>query len=67
VALPYFNDEMGAAVGAGFATADGHPYGPRALRRAAYWPEHADEPFGDVIKKYVVSNSLQATSGRTRR
>ena len=28
-----------------------------------YWPEHADEPFGDVmnsIKKYVVSNSLQA-------
>ena len=29
---------------------------------AAYWPEHADEPFGDVInaiKKYVVSNSLQ--------
>jgi len=34
---------------------------------AAYWPEDADEPFGDVIKKYVVSNSLQATSGRTRR
>ena len=31
--FPYFNDEMGAAVGAGFATADGHPYGPRALRR----------------------------------
>jgi len=30
---------------------------------AAYWPEHADEPFGDVMnsmKKYVVSNSLQA-------
>lgn len=30
---------------------------------AAYSPEHADEPFGDVInaiKKYVVSNSLQA-------
>jgi dihydrofolate reductase len=29
---------------------------------AAYWPEHADQPFGDVvnsIKKYVVSNSLQ--------
>jgi dihydrofolate reductase len=29
---------------------------------AAYWPEHADEPFGDVmnsIKKYVVSNGLQ--------
>ena len=31
---------------------------------AAYWPAHADEPFGDVmnsIKKYVLSNSLQAT------
>jgi dihydrofolate reductase len=30
---------------------------------AAYWPEHADEPFGDVMnsmKKYVVSSSLQA-------
>jgi hypothetical protein len=30
---------------------------------AAYWPEHADEPFGDVmnsIKKYVVCNSRQA-------
>jgi dihydrofolate reductase len=30
---------------------------------AAYWPDHADEPFGDVmnaIKKYVVSDSLQA-------
>ena len=29
---------------------------------AAYWPEHGDEPFGDVmnsIKKYVVSDSLQ--------
>jgi len=30
---------------------------------AAYWPEHAEEPFGDVIDsmtKYVVSSSLQA-------
>jgi dihydrofolate reductase len=30
---------------------------------AAYWPEHADQPFGDVmnsIKKYVVSDSLHA-------
>ncbi|MBV8954316.1 MAG: dihydrofolate reductase family protein [Solirubrobacterales bacterium] len=28
---------------------------------AAYWPEHADEPFGDVMnsmQKYVLSNSL---------
>jgi hypothetical protein len=34
---------------------------------AAYWPEHADQLFGDVmnsIKKYVVSNSLQAAEWR---
>ena len=62
--FPYFDDEMGAAVGAGFATADAMLMG-RVLYEewAAYWPEHADEPFGDVMnstKKYVVSNSLQA-------
>jgi dihydrofolate reductase len=62
--FPYFDDEMGAAVGAGFATADALLMG-RVLydEWAAYWPEHADEPFGDVmnsIKKYVVSNSLPA-------
>jgi dihydrofolate reductase len=61
--FPYFNDEMGAAVGGGFATADAILMG-RVLYEewAAYWPEHADEPFGDVvneIKKYVVSNSLE--------
>jgi dihydrofolate reductase len=62
--FPYFDDEMGAAVGAGFATTDAMLMG-RVLydEWAAYWPEHADEPFGDVMnsmKKYVVSNSLQA-------
>jgi dihydrofolate reductase len=62
--FPYFNDEMGAAVGAGFATAGALLMG-RVLydEWAAYWPEHADEPFGDVmnsIKKYVVSDSLRA-------
>jgi dihydrofolate reductase len=60
----YFDDEMGAAVGAGYATADAMLMG-RVLydEWAAYWPEHADEPFGDVmnsIKKYVVSDSLRA-------
>jgi len=60
----YFNDEMGEAVSAGFATADALLMG-RVLYEdwAAYWPAHADEPFGDVmnsIKKYVVSNSLQS-------
>jgi dihydrofolate reductase len=62
--FPYFDDDMGAAVGAGFATADALLMG-RVLydESAAYWPDHADEPFGDVmnsIKKYVISNSLQA-------
>ncbi len=62
--FPYFDDEMGAAVGAGFATADSMLMG-RVLydEWAAYWPEHAGEPFGDVMnsmKKYVVSSRLQA-------
>jgi dihydrofolate reductase len=61
--FPYFNDEMGDAVSAGFATADAMLMG-RVLydEWAAYWPEHADQPFGDVMnamKKYVVSSSLQ--------
>jgi dihydrofolate reductase len=61
--FPYFDDEMGAAVGAGFSSADAMLMG-RVLydEWAAYWPEHADEPFGDVMntmKKYVVSDSLK--------
>ena len=60
----YFDEEMGNAVGAGFATTDAMLMG-RVLydEWAAYWPEHADDPFGDVMnstKKYVVSNSLPA-------
>jgi hypothetical protein len=55
---------VGSAVGAGFATADAFLRG-RVLydEWAAYWPEHAGEPFGDVLdamKKDVVSDSLQA-------
>ena len=62
--FPYFDEEMGAAVSSGFATTDALLMG-RVLydEWAAYWPEHADEPFGDVLnsmKKYVVSNTLQA-------
>jgi dihydrofolate reductase len=61
--FPYFDDAMGAAVDAAFATADAMLMG-RVLydEWAAYWPDHAEEPFGDVInpiKKYVVSDSLQ--------
>ncbi len=62
--FPYFNDEMGAAVGGSFDTADAVLMG-RVLydEWAAYWPQNADQPFGDVIndiKKYVVSSTLQA-------
>jgi dihydrofolate reductase len=62
--FPYFDDEMGEAVGGGFATTDAMLMG-RVLydEWAAYWPDHADEPFGDVIndmRKYVVSDSLDA-------
>jgi dihydrofolate reductase len=61
--FPYFNDEMGAAVGNGFAGADAVLMGRRLYDEwAAYWPQNADQPFGDVIndiQKYVVSDSLQ--------
>jgi dihydrofolate reductase len=62
--FPYFDDDMGAAVQAGFADADAMLMG-RVLYEewAAYWPEHADEPFGDLmnsLQKYVVSDSLEA-------
>ena len=62
--FPYFDEEMGAAVGAGFDGADAMLMG-RVLYEewAAYWPEHADEPFGDVMngtKKYVLSSTLSS-------
>jgi dihydrofolate reductase len=62
--FPYFDDDMGAAVGGAFQTTDAILMG-RVLYEewSAYWPEHANEPFGDVInpiKKYVVSGSLQS-------
>jgi dihydrofolate reductase len=60
--FPYFNDQMGTAIGAGAVDLGAYLMG-RVLYEewAAYWPEHADEPFGDVLnptKKYVVSNTL---------
>jgi dihydrofolate reductase len=62
--FPYFDDQMGEVVGASFATADAVLMG-RVLydEWAAYWPQNADQPFGDVIneiQKYVVSDSLEA-------
>ena len=62
--FPYFDDAMGGAVGAAFSTSDAMLMG-RVLYEewAGYWPDHADEPFGDVInpiQKYVVSTTLQS-------
>jgi dihydrofolate reductase len=62
--FPYFNDEMGAAVGAGAEGVDAYLMGRTLYEEwAAYWPDHADEPFGDVLnptKKYVLSSTLQS-------
>ncbi|MBB4929832.1 dihydrofolate reductase [Lipingzhangella halophila] len=60
--FPYFNDEMGAVVGAGLETNVALLMG-RALydEWAAYWPDSTDEPFAthfNDIPKYVVSDSL---------
>jgi dihydrofolate reductase len=60
--FPYFNDEMGAAVGKGMATNRGFLMG-RVLydEWAAFWPAQTDEEFAPFINsapKYVVSNSL---------
>jgi dihydrofolate reductase len=60
--FPYFDDRMGEVVSAGFAGTDAVLMGRVGYEEsAAYWPEHADEPFGDVlnsIKKYVLSGTL---------
>lgn len=61
--FPYFNDEMGAAVGRGTETYGGFLMG-RVLYEewASYWPNQGDEvPFASFINnvpKYVVSNTL---------
>jgi dihydrofolate reductase len=60
--FPYFNDEMGAAIGKGMETTGAFLMG-RVLYEewAAYWPNSEDEPFSSFIngmQKYVVSNSL---------
>jgi dihydrofolate reductase len=60
--FPWFDDEMGAAIGGAFADTDALLMGRVQYEEwAAYWPEHADEDFGQVMnamQKYVVSSSL---------
>src|SRR3712207_2471743 len=63
--LAYFNDEMGQAIGEGFAASDAMLMG-RVLYEewAAYWPEQNEEenPVAEQmngVQKYVVSTTLE--------
>ncbi len=67
--LAYFNDEMGQAIGEGFAASDAMLMG-RVLYEewAAYWPQQDPEenPFAaqmNGIQKYVVSTTLEGPLG----
>jgi dihydrofolate reductase len=67
--FPYFNDEMGEAIGAAMAQADAMLMG-RVLYEewAAYWPQQDPEenPFAarmNGIQKYVVSTTLDGPLG----
>src|SRR4051794_7821260 len=59
----YFNDEMGAVVGAGMETNKAFLMGRKLYDEwAAYWPESTDEPFAtyfNTMPKYVISSSLE--------
>ncbi len=63
--FPYFNDEMGEAVGASMAAADAMLLGRVTYQEfASYWPgaSSEDQPFADYMNntpKYVVSTTLE--------
>ncbi|MGV9774583.1 dihydrofolate reductase family protein, partial [Streptosporangium sp. NPDC003464] len=62
--FPYFNDEMGAAIGAGVQNAAAFLMGRKLYEEwSAYWPTaDADEDFAKFInnaRKYVVSDTLE--------
>jgi dihydrofolate reductase len=61
--MSYFNDEMGAVVGAGMETSKAFLMGRKVYQEwAAYWPTSTDEPFAtflNSVPKYVISASLQ--------
>lgn len=68
--FPYFNDEMGEVIGAGFATTSAMLMGRQLYSEwSEYWPESDDDQFGPIInniQKYVVSDSLsEATWNNT--
>jgi dihydrofolate reductase len=63
--FPYFNDEMGEAIGAGFAASDAMLMGRILYEEwAAFWPNQDPEenPVAEQmngVRKYVVSTTLQ--------
>src|SRR5690606_3070080 len=62
--FPYFNDEMGAAVGAGMETASGFLLGRKLYEEwAEYWTtEGAEDEFAEFfnsIPKFVLSTTLE--------
>jgi dihydrofolate reductase len=63
--LPYFNAEMGEAIGVAMAAADAMLLGRVTYQEfASYWPEVSskDQPFADYMNntpKYVVSTTLE--------
>jgi len=64
--FPYFNDEMGDAVGSQMAESDTILLGRVTYQEfASYWPHQtSDVPFADYINnspKYIVSTSLTTT------
>ncbi|WP_331446641.1 dihydrofolate reductase family protein [Streptomyces xanthochromogenes] len=67
--FPYFNDEMGTAVGAAMAESDAMLLGRVQYQQfAAYWPSSEDEfaGFMNKQKKYVVTSTLtEATWNNT--
>jgi dihydrofolate reductase len=60
--FPYFDDQMGDAVNAGFARSDALLMGGTLYREwSAYWPNSDDRPFANIMNnqtKYVVSRTL---------
>jgi len=62
--FPYYDEEMGQAIGASFAATDALLLGRvNYVEWAAYWPAHADQPIAGImnnIRKYVVSTTLDS-------
>ena len=61
--FPYFNDEMGGAIGKAAETTDAFLMGRVVYEEwAGYWPTSTDEPFASFLNntpKYVVSRTLE--------